>query len=196
MTALPEVEGNPSSLDQLRAELGRVHRESVAYWSRYDDTAFFAPMGEHWSAADHVRHLNRSIRAVTRAMRLPRLLLRVMFGRPAATSRSFEVLRADYHGVLAAGGRAGSYGPAPLPEASRTGTYRAELMTCHEDTVGALVRVLAGWRDDALEGAALPHPLLGPLTLREMIQFTLYHNLHHVHVAERRRAASGPAIAD
>jgi hypothetical protein len=34
----------------------------------------------------------------------------------------------------------------------------------------------------------LPHPLLGKLTVREMLFFTLYHQRHHVAVVERRIA--------
>jgi hypothetical protein len=33
----------------------------------------------------------------------------------------------------------------------------------------------------------MPHPLLGKLTVREMLLFTLYHNLHHVQNVARRK---------
>jgi hypothetical protein len=186
MTALPEIAGDPYSVDELAAELERVHRESVAYWGAFDDTAFFAPMGEKWSAADHVRHLNRSMRPVARALRLPRWVLRLMFARPGA-SRRLAVLRDDYHAVLAAGGQAGGYAPSPLAERDRTPERRAAVMARHADGVRDLVAAARRWRDHDLDRATLPHPLLGPLTLREMLMFMLYHNLHHVHVAERRR---------
>lgn len=46
------------------------------------------------------------------------------------------------------------------------------------------------WRDADLDRYLLPHPLLGKLTLREMLFFTLYHNYHHVQsVAARLRGA-------
>jgi hypothetical protein len=34
----------------------------------------------------------------------------------------------------------------------------------------------------------LPHPLLGPLSVREMLFFTVYHNTHHVLNVQRLRA--------
>jgi hypothetical protein len=47
-----------------------------------------------------------------------------------------------------------------------------------------------GWREADLDRYLLPHPLLGKLTLREMLHFTLYHNYHHVQsVATRLRGA-------
>jgi hypothetical protein len=187
MATLPEVLDDPRSLDDLCDALERIHRESAEYWRAYDDTEFFAPMGEKWSAADHVRHLTRSMRPVAKALRLPRWVLRIAFARPSRPSRSFATLREDYHGVLAAGGQAGGYAPAPLTAEDRTPEMRTKVMAYHATAVEGLVSVARRWRDGALDGATLPHPLLGPLTLREMLMFMLYHNLHHVHVAERRR---------
>ena len=48
---------------------------------------------------------------------------------------------------------------------------------------GAITR----WGERALDRFRLPHPALGQLTVREMLFFTLYHNLHHVlNVAARK----------
>jgi hypothetical protein len=189
---LPQIDDDPRSVDELRAGLRRIHEESIAYWSGYDDAAFFAPMGEHWSAADHVRHLTRSMRAATTGFRMPVFALRLFFGRPRGESRRFQALREAYHAVLAAGGRAGRFAPAPLAPDERTAGQRARVMAFHAEAVSALERALGAWRDPALDTARIPHPLLGSLTAREMAQFLLYHNLHHVHVAERRRLeASG-----
>lgn len=192
-TTLPRVDDDPTTRTALLAGLVRVHEESVAYWSGYDDAAFFAPMGEHWSAADHVRHLTKSMRPVAAALRLPGWALRILFGRPRAPSRGFDALRGDYHGVLAAGGQAGRFAPRPLAEGSATPGRRARIMAAHAAAVDALTVALARLREDSLDRLRLPHPLLGRLTLREMTQFTLYHNLHHVHVAERRRRETAGA---
>ena len=43
-----------------------------------------------------------------------------------------------------------------------------------------------------LDRYRLPHPLLGKLTVREMLFFTVYHNYHHVRsVADRLAAGQG-----
>jgi hypothetical protein len=61
------------------------------------------------------------------------------------------------------------------------------VMDAHAEAVASLRQALAGWSEAALDAACIPHPLLGKLTAREMAQFLLYHNLHHVLVADRRR---------
>jgi len=59
------------------------------------------------------------------------------------------------------------------------------------ETVGAkLLATIHPWPESDLDRCLLPHPLLGKLTVREMIFFTLYHNLHHVQNVQRRRAAA------
>jgi len=61
--------------------------------------------------------------------------------------------------------------------------------------VGDLLRIgdgiaaaLDGWSERALDRLRLPHPALGKLTVREIVLFTLYHNIHHATNVARRRA--------
>jgi hypothetical protein len=56
-----------------------------------------------------------------------------------------------------------------------------------EETAAALHAALGRWGERSLDRLRLPHPALGTLTVREMLLFTLYHNLHHVLVVARRK---------
>jgi hypothetical protein len=49
-----------------------------------------------------------------------------------------------------------------------------------------LYEILQKWPENDLDKYRLPHPLLGKLTLREMLFFTLYHNRHHMNNVQRR----------
>ena len=42
------------------------------------------------------------------------------------------------------------------------------------------------WSERALDRYRLPHPLLGRLTVREMLLFTLYHSVHHFSLVSTR----------
>jgi uncharacterized damage-inducible protein DinB len=63
-------------------------------------------------------------------------------------------------------------------------------MEYHAAAVQELVRAAGRWSERALDARQLPHPLLGKLTVREMLFFTLYHNRHHVDVVKRRMAST------
>jgi len=42
------------------------------------------------------------------------------------------------------------------------------------------------WTDEKLDNYLAPHPLLGKLTLRELIYFTIYHTEHHLAIIKNR----------
>ena len=179
----------PATREQLADAVDRVHGDATAYWSSFDTPAFFAKLGDAWSPADNVRHLVKSIRPVVKALRQPRLLLRFLFGRARRDSLTFDALRTRYLGALEAGGKAGAFGPSSRSE-SDLEAWRAEIMEQLAQQNRELRAAIAKWPEGSLDRLQLPHPLLGKLTVREMLFFTIYHQLHHVEVVQRRVAAA------
>lgn len=174
--------------DDILRKLDAVESESAAYWSAFDAPVFFAKLGDAWSPAENVRHLVKSIRPVTKALKMPRIVLRVRFGKPKHASVAYDALVERYRGLLAAGGKAGRFAPSPREEHDLEGR-RAEILAQRAEANHALRAAILRWPDAALDRNQLPHPLLGNLTVREMLYFTLYHQLHHMNVVERRRTA-------
>ena len=184
----------PRDRASLLAALAKLHRDSTGYWNAFTDDEFFRPLGQAWSPSDNVRHLTKSIRPVAQALRLPRLVLRIAFGRAAGPSRSYAEMTDTYHAALDGGAKAGRFAPAPSPFPHDPAARRAEIMAAREQAASALDAAAARWSDEALDRYRMPHPVLGKLTVREMLTFTLLHNLHHLHVVERRRAeAAAPS---
>lgn len=167
-----------------------AHEQAVEYWAQYTTPEFFAPMGTHWSAAEHVRHLSRSMTPLLPALRLPRTALRLAFGAATEPSRSIGKIRLAYDVALSAGGTAGRY--APSPEKTTGDVIRRNaIMDAHSETLRGLTQAMERWTEHQLDAHRLPHPLLGKITVREMMLFTLIHNTHHVEVAEQRRLDAG-----
>jgi hypothetical protein len=185
----------PRDRAQLLSALSKLHRDSTGYWNAFSDDAFFRPLGQAWSPSDNVRHLTKSIRPVAQALRLPRIVLGLAFGRAAGPARTYEQMTATYHAALDAGAKAGRFGPTPSPFPADPAPRRAEIMAERDRVSAALDVAAARWRDAALDRYRMPHPVLGKLTVREMLTFTLLHNLHHMHVVERRRAEAATAAA-
>ena len=63
---------SPYARDEIVAELERVHARGVSFWNALSTRVFFAPIGTAWSPADNVRHLTKSIAAVSAGLRVPR----------------------------------------------------------------------------------------------------------------------------
>ena len=189
--SVPGFTGMASAAPDLAAEARRIHAESVTYWDAYAaDTFWRRPARDVWAPVDQVRHLTKSIRAVNQGLVLPRPLLALFFGLArGGTMRSFQALRERYKEVLANGGSAGGYAPRALGESDATEERRAGIMAEHAAVVAQFAATIERWPERSLDRYQLPHPLLGKLTVREMAQFTLLHNVHHVAVAERRRVS-------
>jgi hypothetical protein len=54
------------------------------------------------------------------------------------------------------------------------------------DAVEELARRIGTWSETDLDRYRLPHPLLGRLTVREMLFFTVQHLAHHASKVEAR----------
>jgi hypothetical protein len=185
---VPVLVPEPTAPAALAAEAHRIHGESVRYWTAFDPEAFFRrPAPEVWAPADQVRHLTKAIRAVTRGLRIPRLFLLVRFGWHRGASRTLAQIRSDYERALGTGVRAREFAPRALATTEMDAAGRARVMAHHATAVTEFAGALARWPARALDRYQLPHPLLGKLSVREMVLFTLLHNVHHVNVAERRR---------
>ncbi len=180
--------GYPSTAGEIRAAAQALRREIVQFLASIPTEAFFAPQGQSWSPAWHVRHLTKANFPFARALRLPKMVPRLLFGKASQPSRSFDKLREDYRARLAAGGQAGRFAPSDKELPSDLVAWRQEIVAIYERSVTDWIAGSQQWPERALDRIRLPHPLLGKLTVREMLFFTLYHNAHHMAIVTRRLA--------
>ncbi len=149
---------------------------------------FVRAQGDRWSPGDHVRHLAKSDFAIAKGLTVPRFMLRVAFGSPRAESRRFLTLIDAYRAALSAGGQAGPFAPEAKPLPPDLDGYRREVIDrwcmAHAEVVAGARR----WDEAALDRYAIKHPLLGRLTVREMLMFAHYHESHHLNLLAARRA--------
>lgn len=165
----------------LVAAFGAVQQTVHARFAALPDDRFLAAPGGGWSPADDLDHLIRSARPVALGLRLPRPLLGLLFGRARQPSRSYAEVRAVYQQALANGAEAsGPYVPRPTRERWTARERKRRLLAQWDRYAGWLAGGLRSWRETDLDRYRLPHPILGQLTVREILFFTLYHNLSHL----------------
>lgn len=157
---------------ELSEALGQTRDGLIGFFGTLLPDDFTRGSQDLWSPAHHLDHLTRSNAPVARALTLPRdRLPRREAGRP---SRSFLEVRALYREALG-GGVTASRPYVPEPSGSREAQ-----VADYAGTMDDLRAALAGWPEADLDALALRHPALGELSVREMIEFTLYHNEHHL----------------
>ena len=131
--------------NEIAIGLRRVCTQSELYWNAMPEEEFVAPLGASWSPADHVRHLTKSMRAVSNGMRVPKVLLWVAFGRTTRVSFRYDSLVARYHRALQQGGGAGRYAPRMQRVAGDVSEYRREVLQGHRDEVMRLADRALTW---------------------------------------------------
>lgn len=177
----------PQTKHELQQAFAHLSAVELKFWLRIPPERFAQPFGMAWSPADTVRHLIKSTVPVTRALKLPKIMLRLLFGQGGGTSTPYSELVERYDAVLAAGGKAGRFSPSPHhPLPGDLARNPKELVAQCQSAVEALASALNSWTEEELDHRRLPHPLLHKITVREMLFFTLYHYEHHAAIIAER----------
>jgi hypothetical protein len=135
-----------------------------------------------WSIGQNLDHLYRAIRPVNLALRLPKFLPKLLFGKPNRSSRTYEELVARYQSKLKEGAVASGVFIPPIISVEK----KARLMGKLNKERDNMIRLLDNWTEAELDSVLLPHPILGKLTVREMLFFTIYHAEHHLELLKKR----------
>ena len=152
------------------------------YISPLNEEQFEATPGGKWSAGQNLDHLIRSIKPLQLAYRLPKFALLVLFGSTNRPSRTYDELVTKYKAKLTAGGKAS--GPFTPPAISFE--KKEVLIRKYEEQKQKLIAKVEKQDEKDLDKYILPHPLLGKVTLREMLFFTIHHNEHHLELLKNR----------
>jgi uncharacterized damage-inducible protein DinB len=169
-----------STKDQLIATLKEANQRVIAWFTKIPAEHFFTRQGEVWSASDNVDHLIKAHKPISKALKLPKITLRAMFGKPDKAFMTYEELCKIYREEIAKGAQAsGRYLPNQENPDSNAETKKRELLDQFSKASAELVSAIETWDNKELDDYLLPHPILGKLTIREMVFFTIYHNLRH-----------------
>ena len=135
-----------------------------------------------WSAGQNLDHLIRAIKPLQLAYGLPKFALTILFGKTNRPSRTYDEVVTKYKTKLAAGGKAS--GPFIPPTISFE--KKNELIKKYTEHKQKLISKIEKQSESDLDKYILPHPLLGKVTLREMLYFTIHHNEHHLELLKNR----------
>lgn len=137
---------------------------------------------DKWSAGQNLDHLIRAIKPLQLAYGLPKFALLILFGKTNRPSRTYDELITKYKTKLAAGGKAsGPFIPPIISFAKKD-----VLIKKYAEQKQKLIAKIERQSEKELDVYILPHPLLGKVTLREMLYFTIHHNEHHLELLKNR----------
>lgn len=163
------------NMESIANKMKSNHQAFIQTISSLGKNEFEYSMHGKWSAGQVLDHLCRSVDALSIGLLLPKQLIRYNFGMPDRPSAGYEGLVSQYRELLSKGGKAsGRYLPEMVSFSNRN-----RKMTALQKSVDKICRRLSRFSEPELDQYLLPHPLLGRITLREMLYFTIYHVEHH-----------------
>lgn len=146
-----------------------------------NEPEFMQAAADKWTAGQHLDHLCRSLRPLAIGLRIPKFIPRLLFGKANRPSKTYQDLVDKYLRKIAAGAKAsGPYVPKAIPF-----SQKKRLLNTLQKLVSTLCKAVDTFSEAQLDKIILPHPLLGKVTIREMLYFTAYHAEHHKKLVER-----------
>lgn len=142
---------------------------------------YYKPAEQVWSVAENVQHLMQSVQPLNRLLGRPKSYFIEKWGRSTHASRSYDAVVEAYHAALG-GGRAATGAFIPLSPNPKLSLLTEEF----KQEYAALIDLMGQWEEKELDEHIIPHPLMGPLTVREMLLFTAYHLRHHLQIMLHR----------
>jgi len=169
--------------EEIIMKLLNNHESFVEYIANLSDEDFLHAAPGKWSAGQQADHIYRSVKPLNLVMGFPKPIMKLVFGKSNRPSKDFDSLIEKYKSKLSSGGRAsGRFVPGAVPVEMRKSVSENIMRT-----VSRLCKKVNRFSEDQLDHYILPHPLLGKITLREMLYFTIYHLVHHKKLIEQSR---------
>ncbi len=169
------------SISEICQLLDKNFTTFAAQVANTPDTQFELNPNGKWSVGQHLQHLIQSVAPVNQALYLPKFVLGWTFGKANRPSKTYPELVQKYSEKLANGAVATArFVPKPifLPQ-------KAKLLLQYEGHKNRLIKHLQAFSESDLDTYIAPHPLLGKITLRELMYFTMYHTEHHFSILLR-----------
>jgi hypothetical protein len=170
---------NINSKNEIISSLKESGQHAQNWFEAIPSDQFFIREGEVWSASDNVDHMIKAIKPITKALKLPKMALQTLFGKPVNRSRNYEEICRIYGDEIAKGAKAGGNF---LPNQETPDTpeeNKEELLGQLSMELDKLLSAIEKWEENDLDEVQLPHPIIGKITIREILFFTIHHNLRH-----------------
>jgi hypothetical protein len=175
----------PHTLPELIDAIASGRREIEVYFAALPEAAFFDGDDARWSPAHHLSHLTLG------NIRFGRALQGRFVFTDHDTGRSIGIaaVRRLYEETLPTVPAEWLRNNNPNPPRLEPGQTQAEVVAGYAKTSAAMCEAASTWSESSVDAKAIPHPILGPLTVRDMLAFFAVHDRHHLEGVRRRFAS-------
>jgi len=160
----------------INQKLQKHHEDFDSLINELPDELFDFNTESTWTSGQIQNHLILSIKPVKLILKLPKFLLKYYYGQSNRKSRTYDELVTRY--LKALDGRKAKAPKQFSPKRIGASKRKQNSKKFHKAFVG-LIKATNRWKESDLDLYIIPHPLLGKLTLREILYFSIFHVQHH-----------------
>ncbi|MCB0840049.1 MAG: DinB family protein [Bacteroidetes bacterium] len=171
------------SIPEIQNAIAQKYDEFAQWIADQPDDHFDQGPEGKWSTGQHLGHLIQGTNPLNMALNMPRVALKMQFGKPNRPVRSYDEVVQRYLDRLAQAGTISNnpYGPKPVSRDDK-GKMLDDFLTGKEK----LVKNIGKWNEEQLDDYLLPHPLMGKMLVREVLFFMVYHTEHHLNTLKEK----------
>lgn len=130
-----------------------------------------------WTTGQHIQHLVDSLQLLNNALSYPKFILKYKFGTCNREPRGYDAVAKKYQQKLSENKERARVFNQKLKKP--TLAERDRLLTKFQIQQKKLQYKTKKISDKNLDKLVIPHPLMGKMTLREIIMWTAHHTEHH-----------------
>jgi hypothetical protein len=171
----------------IAERLEETHQRLLDWLAESEDALWEQGPEDRWTTGQHILHLVESSQLLNKALGYPKFLIRYKFGTSNRPSRSYEEVAKRYEERLAENKERAKTFNKDLRKPSVKEKKR--LMDSLQILNKKLQYKTQKLKDKHLDTLLLPHPLMGRMTLREIIMWTAHHTEHHHEILKKDYAA-------
>ena len=138
---------------------------------------------EKWSTGQHIQHLTDSLQLLNNALSYPRFFLKYKFGTCNRAPRDYNTVVKKYQQKLLEHQERATAFNKKLKKP--TLKERAHLLTKLQIQQKKLQYKTNRTSETNLDNLVIPHPLMGKMTLREIIMWSAYHTEHNTKTLQK-----------
>ena len=164
-------------LDQKHKELLHwIEDNGEKYWN-------YGPEGK-WTTGQHVIHLVQSLQPTNSVLAIPKVALKLKFGKANRPARSYDQVKERYLEKLAKNRAVVSPFSEKMPDTPVSG--KAEWIEKLKKEKDKTIKLIdKKWSEKDLDTCLIPHPLMGRMVVREFLLWTAYHTHHHLNLIKK-----------
>ena len=161
--------------EQIIIELNGAYTRFSQYINSLTEQELLFSYEHKWNALQQLQHIVLCVAPLVHVSGMSAEAIKQQFGLVVRESRSYETLQHEYAKKLADGGKAPE---RFLPEIISP-DQKTSLNNKLAGMIQELVKRIGNFNEQELDTLAIPHPLLGVLSFREMLYNAIDHVQHH-----------------